>query len=339
MKAVRFHEFGGTDKLLVEDIPVSTPEANEVVVKVGAASLNHLDVDIREGISRFPFDLPHTPGIESVGEITDKGSEVGDEWRLGDRVMPYLLGTCGECRYCRTGRESLCMTPLFASGGYAEYTAVRASQLVRLPEEVPYIEAAATQISFATAWHMLFTRGKLQAGETVMVNSVGSGVGSAAVQFAEYAGAFVIGNASTEEKLERASQLGMHEGINYVEENVSERVSELTGGAGVDLVIEHVGGESFQFGLDSLTKDGRMVTCGAHAREVVDLDIIPFFRQQHTVIGSFVFNRNEVEKVLNLVASGVIRPVVHETFPLDKARDAAKTMEERSHFGKLILVP
>lgn len=339
MKAVRFHEFGGTDKLLVEDIPLPTPEANQVVVRIGAAALNHLDVDIREGISRFPFELPHTPGIESVGEIAEKGSEVGDEWQLGDRVMPYLLGTCGECRYCRTGRDSLCMTPTFASGGYAEYTAVPTSQLLRLPEDVPDVEAAATQISFATAWHMLFTRGGLQAGETVMVNSVGSGVGSAAVQFAEYAGAFVIGNASTEEKLERAGRLGMHEGIDYTEESVSERVRELTGGEGVDLVIEHVGGESFQFGLDSLAKDGRVVTCGAHAREVVDLDIIPLFRQQHSVIGSFVFNRNEVEKVLDLAERGVIRPAVHETFPLERAREAAETMEARSNFGKLVLIP
>ncbi|WP_166396157.1 zinc-binding dehydrogenase [Rubrobacter marinus] len=339
MKAARFHEFGGADKLVVEDVPVPSPEPDQVVVRIAASALNHLDVDIREGVSRFPFELPHTPGIELVGEITEKGSAVGDEWRVGDRVMPYLLATCGSCRYCRTGRESLCLTPVFAGGGYAEYTAVLARQLVRLPEGLDDVDAAATQIAFATAWHMMFTRGKLQAGETVMINSVGSGVGSAAVQLAEYAGAFVIGNASTEEKLDRAKGLGMHEGIDYTKEDVPERVRELTGGMGADMVIEYVGGDSFQFGLDSLAKDGRMVTCGAHAREVVDFDVIPFFRQQHTVIGSFVFNRDEVEKVLDLAGRGLIRPAVHKTFPLDEAREAMETMESRAHFGKLVLVP
>ena len=339
MRAARFHEFGGSDNLVVEDVPVPSPGPDQVVVKIGASALNHLDVDIREGISRFPFELPHTPGIELVGEIHEKGSAVGEEWQVGDRVMPYLLATCGVCRYCRTGRESLCVTPVFAGGGYAEYTAVLASQLVRLPEGIPDVEAAATQISFATAWHMLFTRGGLQAGESVMVNSVGSGVGSAAVQLARYAGAFVIGNASSGEKLDRAKKLGMHEGIDYTQEDVPEKVRELTGGAGVDMVIEHVGGDSFQFGLDSLTKDGRMVTCGGHAREVVNFDIIPFFRQQHTVIGSFVFNQEEVEKVLDLAGRGIIKPTIHKTFPLDEAREAMETMESRSHFGKLVLVP
>lgn len=339
MKAVRFHEFGGVDKLLVEDVPVPSPEPNQVVVKIRASALNHLDVDIREGISRFPFELPHTPGIEMVGEISDKGSEVNGEWQIGDRVMPYLLGTCGECRYCRTGRESLCLALVFAEGGYAEYTAVRFDQLVRVPDNVPDVEAAAIQIAFATAWHMLFTRGKLRPGEPVMINSVGSGIGSAAIQLANYAGAFVVGNASGDEKLERARELGMQEGVNYKKEDVPERVRELTDGRGVDLVFEHVGGDSFQFGLDSLTKDGRLVTCGAHAREVVEFDVIPFFRQQHTVIGSFVYNRDEVEKVLDLASRGLIRPTIHKTFPLDEARQAMETMESRNHFGKLVLVP
>lgn len=339
MKAVRFHEFGGPDRLLVEDVPIASPASEEALIKISAAALNHLDVDIREGTSRFPFGLPHTPGIELVGEVYDKGSAVGDEWRVGDRVMPYLLGTCGQCRYCRTGKESLCLTPVFAGGGYAEYTSVSAQQLVRVPDHLPDIDAAAIQIAFATAWHMLFTRGKLHAGETVMINSVGSGVGSAAVQLANYAGAYVIGNASRDENLKYAKSLGMHEGINYTTEAVPERVRELTNGTGVDLVFEHVGGSSFQFGLDSLTKDGRLVTCGAHAREVVEFDIIPFFRQQHTIIGSFIYNQDEVEKVLKLADDGLIKPTVYKTFPLDQAREAMETMASRLHFGKLVLVP
>jgi NADPH:quinone reductase-like Zn-dependent oxidoreductase len=339
MKAARFHKFGGPEELRIEDIPQPAPAPDQVVIRVCASALNHLDLDIREGTSRFPFALPHIPGIEIVGEIVEKGSAAGDEWQVGDRVMPYLFGTCGTCRYCRTGRESLCLTPIFVYGGYAEYAAVLECQLIRLPTGIPDAAAAALQISFATAWHMLFTRGHLRAGETVMVNSVGSGVGSAAIQLAAFAGAYVIGNASTDEKLEQAKRLGMHDGINYTTHDVPAEVRRLTDSCGVDMVLDHVGGASFQFGLDALAKDGRMVTCGGHAGEVVDFDIIPFFRQQHSVIGSFVYNRDEVEKVIDLAVRGLIKPVVYRTFPLDEARQAMELMASRAHFGKLVLVP
>ena len=186
---------------------------------------------------------------------------------------------------------------------------------------------------------MLFTRGNLRAGETVMINSVGSGIGSAAVQLARIAGAFVIGNASTVEKLDLARDLGMDEGINHRTEDVVARVMELTDDRGVDLVYEHVGGELFQKGLDSLTKDGRLVICGGHSGEVVPFDIIPFFRGQKSVIGSFTYTRDEVRKSFDLAARRLIKPLIHQTFPLDDAGEAMATMERREHFGKLVLVP
>jgi NADPH:quinone reductase-like Zn-dependent oxidoreductase len=186
---------------------------------------------------------------------------------------------------------------------------------------------------------MLFTRGKLRAGETVLVNSVGSGIGSAAVQLAHFGGATVIGNASSDEKLARAAELGMDHGINYRTQDVVEEVMRLTEGRGVDLVYEHVGGESFQWGLDSLTKDGRLVICGGHGGEVVPFDIIPFFRAQKSIIGSFCFTREEVETCLGLAAQGVITPLVHEVFPLERAKEAMDLMERREFFGKIVLVP
>jgi NADPH:quinone reductase-like Zn-dependent oxidoreductase len=342
MKAVRFHEFGGVDVLRVEEIDDPSPGPGEVLVGIRAAALNHLDVDVRDGTSRFPVTLPHTLGVEVAGEIEELGEGV-EGWSPGDRVNPYIMETCGDCRYCATGRESLCLTPGFISfstgGGYAERVVVKARNLIRIPDGVSYEEAAALQVAFATSWHMLFTRGNLRAGERVMINSVGSGIGSAAVQLARIAGAYVIGNASTEEKLARAKELGMDAGINHRTEDVVARVEELTGGRGVDLVYEHVGGELFQKGLDSLTKDGRMVICGAHSGEVVPFDIIPFFRAQRTVIGSFVYTREEVASCFDLAARGLIKPLVHQTFPLEDAREAMATMERREHFGKLVLVP
>lgn len=342
MKAVRFHEFGGSDVLRLEEVEERPPSAGEVSIRVRASALNHLDVDVREGISRFPVEMPHTLGIEVAGEIEEVGEGVVG-WEPGDRVNPYIMAPCGECRYCRTGRESLCLTPGFISfsmgGGYADKLTCQARQLIRIPEGVSFEDAAALQVAFATSWHMLFTRGRLTAGETVLVNSVGSGIGSAAVQLAKLAGAFVIGNASSDEKLERAGQLGMDVGINHQTEDVLERVLEITDGTGVDLVYEHVGGELFQKGLDSLTKDGRLVICGGHSREVVPFDLIPFFRTQKSVIGSFVYTRDEVGKCFALAARGQIKPLVHATFPLERTPDAMDMMERREHFGKIVLTP
>jgi len=184
---------------------------------------------------------------------------------------------------------------------------------------------------------MLITRAGLRSGETVLINSVGSGIGSAAVQVAKHAGAFVIGNSSRDDKLERAAALGMDVGINYTTQDVVAEVMEATGGEGVDVVYEHVGGELFQHGLDSLRKDGRLVICGGHSGEVVPFDIIPFFRRQLSVIGSFVFTRAEVEACFALIARGALKPQVAATFPLEEVKEATDLMESRAFFGKIVL--
>jgi NADPH:quinone reductase-like Zn-dependent oxidoreductase len=342
MKAVVFHEFGGLDVLRVEDLADPEPGTGEVTIDITASALNHLDVDVREGISRFPVEPPFVLGVEVVGRISALGEGV-EGWQVGDRVMPYLMNTCGQCRFCRTGRESLCLAPGFisfsTSGGYAERLACAAGHLLRVPDELTDEAAAALQIAFGTAWHMLFTRGRLQVGETVLINSVGSGIGSAAVQLAHLAGATVIGNASSDDKLARASELGMDHGINHAQQDVAAEVMTLTEDRGVDLVFEHVGGELFQKGLDSLGKDGRLVICGGHSGEVVPFDIIPFFRMQKQVIGSFVYERTEVEICLELARQHKITPLVYKTFPLTEAREAMAMMERREHFGKIVLKP
>ncbi len=340
MKAIRFHEFGSADVLQLDELDYPTPGPGEVTIDIKACGLNHLDVDVREGISRFPVTLPHSLGVELAGEISVLGDGV-EGWSVGDRVNPFVMAPCASCRYCRTGRETLCTASGFISfstgGAYAEKVVVGVEQLIGIPDSVSYEQSAALQIAFGTAWHMLFTRGRLKASETVMINAVGSGIGSAAVQLASHAGAFVIGNASTQEKLDRASELGMHVGINRLDENIPERVMEVTEDVGVDLVFEHVGGELFQASLDSMTKDGRLVTCGGHAGEVVDFDIIPFFRTQKSVIGSFVYTREEVDRCYALAARGEITPLIHATFPLAEAADAMRMMERMEQFGKIVL--
>ena len=342
MKAIVFHEFGGVDVLRLEELPDPKPGPGQVAIDITASALNHLDVDVREGVSRFPIEFPFILGVEVVGRIRELGDGV-EGWQVGDRVMPCLMDTCGDCRFCRTGRESLCLTPGFisfsTSGGYAEQLVCSVGHLLRVPDELSDEAAAALQIAFGTAWHMLFTRGRLVAGETVLINSVGSGIGSAAVQLAHLAGATVLGNASSDEKLARAAELGLDHGINHATQDVPAEVMRLTDDRGVDLVFEHVGGKLFQDGLDSLGKDGRLVICGAHSGEVVPFDIIPFFRSQKQIIGSFAYNRVEVQSCLELAKNGKLTPLVHATFPLADAREAMATMERREHFGKIVLEP
>ena len=200
-------------------------------------------------------------------------------------------------------------------GAYAEQVRCKASQLIPIPDGVTDVQAAASNIAFGTAWHMLITRAQLRPGETVLVNSVGSGIGSAAVQVAKLAGARVIGTSSRDDKLARAAELGLDLGINYTTQDVVEEAMRETGGHGVDVVYEHCGGELFQKGLDSLAKDGRLVICGGHAGEVVPFDIIPFFRRQLQLIGSFVFDRREVETCFDLIGRGALQPQVARDVP------------------------
>jgi NADPH:quinone reductase-like Zn-dependent oxidoreductase len=325
VKAVRIHQFGGRDVLQVEDVPDPEPAPGHVRIKIDVCALNHVDVDIREGISRFDITFPHILGLELVGHIDRLGEGV-DGFQVGDRVMPYLLG--GEVFIGVAG-----------PGGFADYVTAPTQQLVRVPESIEDEQAGALQIAFGTAWHMLFGRGGLRIGETVLINSVSSGIGSAAVQLAHLAGAFVIGTSSSQEKLKQAAKNGMDVGIDYTGEDVADRVREVTGGRGVDLVFEHVGGELFQRALDSLSRNGRLVTCGAHAGEVVPFDIIPFFRAQHTIIGSFVYDREELDKVVDFAARGLLKPLVAKTFPLTEVRAAFELLESRDFYGKILLRP
>jgi NADPH:quinone reductase-like Zn-dependent oxidoreductase len=325
VQAVRIHQFGGQDVLTVEEVPDPEPGAGQVRIKVDVCALNHVDVDIREGTSRFDISFPHILGLEVVGRVDKLGQGV-DGLLVGDRVMPYLLG--GDV-FIGVG----------GPGGFAEYVLAPPKQLVRVPEAVSDERAGALQVAFGTAWHMLFGRGGLRIGESVLINSVSSGIGSAAVQLARLAGAFVIGTSSSKEKLEHAAENGMDVGIDYTSEDVPARVREVTGGRGVDLVFEHVGGELFQKAIESLAQGGRLVTCGAHGGEVVPFDIIPFFRSQHSIIGSFVYGRDELDKVLDFAARGLIRPLVAKTLPLADVREAFELLESRDFSGKILLRP
>ena len=342
MKVAWFHKFGGPEVLVFEEAPKPAPGPGEAVVRVRAVGINHVDLDHRAGTSRIPVTFPHILGREFAGEIAALGGKAG-ALKEGDRVWVTCRLPCGTCEFCISGRDNLCVREgyfgLDIPGGYAEFVKVPIANLNALPSHVGFEDAAASQIAFGTAWHVLISRGHLHAGQSVLIQAAGSGIGSAAIQVAKLAGATIFATASSDQKLERAKALGAHHLINYSKDNFAERVMQMTEGKGVDVVMEHIGGEVFTRSLQCLKRNGIIVTVGAHAGEVVQFDIIPFFRRELTLTGSKNAPVTELRAVMDLVAQGKLKPVIHRTFPLAEAAEAHRVVDSREIFGKVVLVP
>jgi NADPH:quinone reductase-like Zn-dependent oxidoreductase len=342
MKAVRYHEYGAADVLRYEDVERPQPGVGEVLVRMQACGVNHFDVDLRAGVARWPLPLPHQLGVEFAGTVEAVGPDV-EHLREGDRVWPQHEVECGRCRWCRGGQPNLCddarMFSVQFLGGYAEYVVAPAAATHLLPDGVTFEQAAAGQVVFTTAWHMLVTRGRIEPGQTVVVQAAGSGIGHAAIQIAALAGARVIATAGADHKLERARELGAHETINYREESIAERVLDLTDGLGADVFIEHVGGDLFMDSLKALRKDGKLVTCGGHAGETPPIDIIELFRHEWQVIGSRIGTPAEMQLTMQLMGEGKLQPAVHAAIPLANAAEAHRIIERREQTGKVVLVP
>lgn len=343
MKVAWFHKCGGPEVLVHEDAPKPAPRPGEALVRVRAVGINHVDLDHRAGTSRIPIKFPHILGREFAGEVAALNGPAGD-FKEGDRVWITCRIPCRRCELCLAGRDNLCLQEgyfgLDIPGGYAEYVCVPIANLNALSSQVSFENAAAAQIAFGTAWHVLVVRGFLQAGQTVLIQAAGSGIGSAAVQVAKLAGAAaIIATASSEKKLEQAKALGATHLINYRKEDFAERVTAITGGRGVDVVMEHIGGEVFTKSLRCLARGGILVTVGAHAGEVVEFDIIPFFRKELRLAGSKNASVLELRKVMALVAEGKLKPIVHKAFPLAQAADAHRVVDSREFFGKVVLLP
>ena len=342
MKVAWFHRFGGPEVLVFEEASRPAPGPGEAVVRVRAVGINHVDLDHRAGTSRIPVKFPHILGREFAGEIAALGGKAG-ALKEGDRVWVTCRLPCGTCEFCISGRDNLCVQEgyfgLDIPGGYAEFVKVPLANLNALPSPVGFEDAAASQIAFGTAWHVLVSRGNLRAGQSVLIQAAGSGIGSAAVQVAKLVGATIFATASSDRKLEQAKALGANHLINYSRDNFAERVMEITGGKGVDVVMEHIGGEVFIRSLQCLKRNGIIVTAGAHAGEVVQFDIIPFFRRELRLAGSKNASVLELRKVMGLVADGKLKPVIHKALPLAQAAEAHRVVDSRDFFGKVILLP
>jgi NADPH:quinone reductase-like Zn-dependent oxidoreductase len=342
MKAVIFRQHGGPEVLEYADAPDPAIKANEVLVEVRACALNHLDVWARGGLPGIEIKLPHILGNDIAGVVREVG-EVVDWVQVGDEVLLQPGVSCGHCFECLSGRDNLCpsydILGYRRDGGYAELVAAPAVNVVAKPKDLSFEEAAALPLVTVTAWHMLITRAQVQPGEDVLIHAAGSGVGSIGIQIAKLRGARVIATAGSDEKLEKARELGADEVVNYTRTDWAKEVRRLTAKKGCEVVFEHTGAETWAGSISSLAKNGRLVTCGATSGYDARTDLRQVFYRHVSLLGSFMGSKAELLEALKFVERGLIRPVIDRTLPLSEARRAHELMQDRAQFGKLVLKP
>jgi NADPH:quinone reductase-like Zn-dependent oxidoreductase len=340
VKAVVFQQHGGPEVLQYVEVPEPAVRANDVLVRVHACALNRLDLWVRGGLPNVPIPLPHIPGSDVAGEVAKIGADVISV-RVGQKVLLAPGVTCGKCPACLAGLDNRCrqFTNLgyMIDGGCAEFVRAPEVNCFPYPENLSFEEAAAVPLVFQTAWHMLLTRAELQPGEDVLILGAGSGVGSAAIQIAKFFGARVIATAGTDEKLEKALQLGADHTINHKSQKIREEVRRITGKRGVDVVFEHVGAATWDDSVASLSPSGRLVTCGATTGYDAKIDLRFLFSRQLSLLGSYMGTKSEFRTMLKLVAAGKLRPIVDRVFPLAEATAAHTFLESGQQFGKVVL--
>jgi NADPH:quinone reductase-like Zn-dependent oxidoreductase len=340
MKAARIHEFGGPEVLRYEDIADPKPRPDQVLVRIRACALNHVDVWIRKGLPGVK--LPHILGADIAGEIVEVGEYVSG-FKPGQRVLLAPMHFCNHCAKCAAGLQNQCpeFTVLGArvDGGDCELIAAPAVNVIPIPDSLDFNQAASVPLVFLTAWHMLVGRANVRPGQTVLVLGASSGVGIAAIQVAKLFGARVITTAGDETKLEKGRALGADHGINHYQQKISDEVRKLTNKEGVDIVIEHVGSATWEESLKSLKPAGTLVTCGTTTGFAASIDLRFLFSRQLSVLGSYMGTMGELHEVLGHVFSGRLKPVVDRVFPLEEIRAAHEYLEGSKMFGKVVLNP
>ena len=342
MKVVRIHEHGGPEVLRYEDAPEPKPRANEVLVKVGACGLNHLDLWVRGGLPGLKLEMPHVLGSDAAGEVVEAG-EVCDEVKVGDRVL-IVPGKCSRRNpFAASGQDNF--SPDYGLFGYrypglnAEYVVVPEINTLPIPGDLNYEQAASIPLVFLTAWHMLVGIAKIKMCEDVLVIGASSGVGIAAVQIAKLFHCRVIASAGNEEKMAKARELGADEVIDHYQQDIRKEVRRITGRRGVDIVFEHVGAATWEHSTASLAHHGRLVTCGATTGADVNLSIGHLFFKHLSLHGSFMGTLGELHEVLKFFDRGLLKPVIDKSLPLSELRAAHERLENREQFGKIVVVP
>ena len=340
MRVICLHRHGGPEVLVEEDWP--TPEAGpgQVLVRVEAVALNHMDLWVRNGLPNLKLQYPHVLGCDIAGEIAALGPGVsGIPVGLKIVVNPGL--SCGHCRECLSGKDNLCRSygilGEHVRGGYAEYLTVPAQNAVPRPANLSVAEAAAFPLTTLTAWQMLVDRARVRPGETVVVLGAGSGVGTAGIQIAKLLGARVIATATSDDKLERARALGADDVLNTLSEDLVEGVRKRTAKRGADVIFEHIGKALFAKAILACARGGRIVTCGATTGHDATIDLRHVFFRQIDILGSTMGSKGMMYDIIPHITSGKIKPVVDRVLPFAQARAAHELLQERKQFGKIVL--
>ncbi len=340
MRAFVIESHGGPEVLRLVDRPLPEPGPCQVRVRVLAVSLNHLDLWVRKGVAGHKFPLPIIPGCDIVGRI-DRLGPGASGLEVGQDVLIVPGIGCGRCAACLSARENLCrFYSIYGEtrdGGCVEAVVVPDRQVLPLPARLSPAEAAAVPLTLLTAWHMLVDRAQVRPGEVVLVQAGASGVGIMAIQIARLFGATVYATAGTTAKAELARSLGASETILYRERDFGEEIRRLTGKRGVDVVFDHIGGDTFEKSIRILAKGGRLVTCGATAAPEARVDLRVLFFKSLSLLGSTMGSRGELEQALRFVQTGQVRPVLDRVFPMEELAQAHARLESRQALGKVVL--
>jgi NADPH:quinone reductase-like Zn-dependent oxidoreductase len=339
-EAVVLKTHGGPEVLAREVIDLDEPGAREARVRVRAVALNHLDVWVRRGLPHLKLSYPHVLGSDVAGEIEALGPGARG-FQVGDRVVVSPGLSCGICERCLSGHDNLCarfaILGEHVRGGYARHVVVPDTNLLPYPGDLPFTDAAAIPLVFLTAWQMVVIKARVEPGQTVLVQSAGSGVSSAAIQIAKLFGARVITTTGTDAKAARARALGADVVIDRSSQDFVVEVKKLTSGRGADVVIEHVGGDVMTASVRATARGGRIVTCGASAGHSPEIDLRHVFFRQIEILGSTMGPKAALFTILGHIARGKLRPVVDRVLPLWDAAEAHRVLESREVFGKVVL--
>jgi NADPH:quinone reductase-like Zn-dependent oxidoreductase len=340
MRAAVFNKHGGPDVIEIAEVESPRVGAGQVLVAVRAAAMNHLDLWARRGLPGLELRFPHIGGADIAGTVAELGAGV-EGLQIGLRVLINPSLWCGKCEWCRAGEESLCSSYRLIgehiNGGFAEYVVVPERNLLPLPDDMSFEEAAAVPLVYQTAWRGLISRGRLRPGDSVLITGGSGGVSTAALQIAKLAGARVFAVSAGEEKVSRLIELGADLVIDRLRADFSREIWQATGKRGVDLAFDSVGEAIWPDIIRSLTRGGRLVTYGATTGAEGLSNIRLVFWKQLEIIGTTMASRSEFEAVIALVFQKKLRPVIDVAWPLDRAREAHERLESGEHFGKIVL--
>lgn len=340
MKATYFHQHGSIDVLEFGDLPEPEPKRGEVLVRLKAAAVNNLDLWVRRGWKGIKIAYPFIPGADGAGEVAAVGQDV-DSWEVGERVVINPNIGCGKCSFCLSGYDNRCrewhLLGEARNGTYAQFVTVPAGNLYPLPDGYDEFAAAAAALVFQTAWHSLITRGKLHAGESVLIVGSSGGVNLASIQIAKLAGAVVYVVGSSRLKLELAESAGADYLVDRSEdENWSKRIYDMTQSRGVDVVVDNVG-TTFPQSFRSASKGGRILTVGNTGGAKFEIDNRYIFSKHLSIIGSTMSPKSDYATVMDLLFAGTLNPVLDKTYPLSEAHIAQQRLENGEQMGKVTL--